>query len=117
MHNFGSEESPRFDEDRNGKTITVPLGVKWYVGLLVRANVTDVGAWPPELQKGAAAFARVRQIELDCLAREGEFDWDKLPAAEQDEYDRLCTELDELLDGGESIPWKQFKAGSGEVGG
>jgi hypothetical protein len=101
---------PRFATDDDGKPTSVILDTIAYVTLLVRANVTDPALWPPGAEEGAAALARVRQIETDCITRHGEFDWEKLPETTQDEYDDLCALLDHLQDTGERIPFKVYKA-------
>lgn len=95
-----------FATNAKGNPTTVTLDTAAYVALLVRANITDPALWPPGMQHGATALARVRQIEADCIAEQGEFDWEKLPEALQDEYDSLCTLLDELQDTGERIRWE-----------
>jgi hypothetical protein len=92
---------PQFTTDARGNTIGVKLDTVGYVTLLVRANVTDPELWPPGMQDGARALGRVRQIEADCVAQHGEFDWEKLPGDIQDEYDALCVALDRLQDTGE----------------
>ncbi len=98
-----------FATDAKGKPTTVTLDTAAYVALLVRASITDPALWPPGMQQGAAALARVRQIEADCIAEQREFDWEKLPEAIQDEYDGLCTLLDELQDTGERIGWEAYE--------
>lgn len=75
-----------------------------YISLLVRADVFDEAQWPPGKQEGAALLKRIREIEHACSAAHGEFDWEKLEPAVQDEYDGLTTELGRLHFGGESIP-------------
>ncbi|MBV9851853.1 MAG: hypothetical protein JO250_19475 [Armatimonadetes bacterium] len=82
----------------------VTLRAADYVALLVQAGVTDPALWPPERREGAAALARVRQIEADCTAQQGAFDWERLPPELQNEYDRLSALLDGLQDTGEHIP-------------
>ena len=92
---------PQFTTDADGTATGVQLDTVAYVALLVRANVTDPTLWPPGMEKGAQALARVRKIEAGCVARHGEFDWEKLPDETQDEYDSLCAEIDRLQDTGE----------------
>jgi len=92
---------PHFTTDAEGRATGVQLDTAAYVALLVRANVTDPTLWPPGMTRTAEAIARVRQIEADCVAQHGEFDWEKLPGETQDEYDALCAELDRLQDTGE----------------
>lgn len=58
------------------------------------------------MKNGAKMLTRVRQIEEECIAQHGEFDWEKLPPDIQDEYDILCVKLDELCDTGERISWE-----------
>jgi hypothetical protein len=94
---------PQFATDADGKPTAVTLDTAAYITLLVRADVTDPGLWPPGTEDGASALARVRQIETDCIAQHGEFDWERLPETVQDEYDRLCLLLDELQDSGEWV--------------
>jgi hypothetical protein len=76
-----SKQPPRFATNDNGKPMTVTLDTVAYITLLVRANVTDSALWPPGMEEGAAALERIRQIESDCIARHGEFDWEKLAQA------------------------------------
>ena len=90
------EPPPRFVTDSQGKSTAVTLGTAAYVTLLVRANVTDPALWPTGIEHGASALERVRRIESDAIEQYGEFDWEKLPEALQDEYDRLCVLLDQL---------------------
>ena len=87
----------------DGKSSTVTLDTKAYIRLLIKANITDKALWPPEMEEVAEALQRIRQIESDCVAQHGEFDWEKLPEEIQDEYDSLCILLDELQDDGEPI--------------
>ncbi len=107
---------PQFATDADGKPTAVTLGTIAYIKLLVRANVTDPALWPPRMEKGAAWLARVRQIEVDCIAQHGEFDWEKLPEAVQNEYDSLCLSLDELQDIGEWVTWEDYKVRREENG-
>jgi hypothetical protein len=88
----------------HGNPTTVTLDISTYIDLLVKANVTDPALWPPAMKGGASALARIREIEAECIARHGEFDWEKLPESVQDEYDSLCAFLDNLRDTGERIP-------------
>jgi hypothetical protein len=97
-------KAPQFTTDAVGKPVGVKLDTVAYITLLVRANVTDPALWPPGMQRGAEALARVRQIEADCVAQHGEFDWEKLSEALQDEYDGLCALLDGMQDTGERVP-------------
>ena len=94
---------PQFTTDRDGKATAVRLDAVGYVALLVRANVTDPALWPPGMERGAEALARIRQIEADCTAQHGEFDWEKLAEEVQDEYDGLCALLDSMQDTGERV--------------
>ncbi len=98
------KRSPRFSPQ--GKPARVTLDIQTYIDLLVQANVTDPTLWPPAMKEGASALARVRQIEAECIAQHGEFDWEKLPESVRDEYDGLCAFLDNLRDAGERIPLK-----------
>jgi len=100
-HSSTDLKPPLFSTDAHGKPVAVRLETAAYVSLLVRANVTQLELWPPGMEKGARDLARVRQIEADCVAQHGEFDWEKLPEDIQDEYDLLCAALDELQDTGE----------------
>jgi len=102
-HDTTELKLPEFTTDAGGKPIAVKLDTAGYVALLVRANVTDAELWPPGMRKGAEALARVRQIEADCIAHDGEFDWEKLPEDIQDEYDGLCAVIDQLQDTGERV--------------
>jgi hypothetical protein len=47
-------------------------------------------------ERAAELLLRIRHIEADCRAQHGEWDWEKLSPAEQDEYDAACIDLDEL---------------------
>lgn len=76
---------PVFITNAKGKSTVVTLETAAYVKLLVQANVTNPQLWPPEMQKGASALARVREIERECVAQYGEFDWEQLPEKVQDE--------------------------------
>ena len=53
--------------------------------------------------------SRIRQIESDCIAKYGEFDWERLSEEAQDEYDSLCILLDELQDTEEPITLEEYK--------
>jgi len=81
-----------------GKSSTVTLDTSAYIRLLVKANITDKAFWPPDMEEGADALLRIRQIESDCITKYGEFDWERLSEETQDEYDSLCILLDELQD-------------------
>jgi len=94
---------PQFEIDPAGKPTSVRLETAAYIQLLVGANITDPDLWPPGMEEGAKALARIRQIEAECIAQHGEFDWEKLPPDVQDEYDALCALLDRLQDEGESV--------------
>ena len=59
--------------------------------------------------EGAAALKRIRQMESDCIAHHGEFDWEKLPESEQDEYNGLCLLLDGLQDTG-AMTWTEYRS-------
>lgn len=108
---FKPDQRPEFAIDAGGKTTAVTLGVKSYVALLVQANVTDPEIWPPGFKEGATALARVHEIESECIAQHGEFDWEKLVPTIQDEYDTLCVLLDDLQDDGGRVTWEEYKAG------
>jgi hypothetical protein len=94
--------TPQFGSDERGRPIVV-LDRASYIALLVRANITDPAFWLPGTEQGAQALARLRQIETDCIAQHGEFDWEKLSPETRDEYDALCALLDDLMDTGERI--------------
>ena len=102
---------PAFIENPDGKPITVSLDLKSYVTLLVKANVMEPHLWPPGLQSGAAALARIREIESGCVSQHGEFDWGKLSPIVQDEYDGLCCVLDSLQENGAPVDWDTYKDG------
>jgi hypothetical protein len=107
---FKPKESLQFTIDPSGKPTGVTLGVKAYVTLLVQANVTDPELWPPGFKEGATALARVREIESNCIIQHGEFDWEKLTPAVQDEYDTLCVLLDELQEDNGRLTWEEYQA-------
>lgn len=101
---------PQFLTNFSGRSTAVTLDPVAYITLLVRSNTTDPALWPPGMQEGATALARVRKIEHNCIAKHGEFDWEKLSPKLQDEYDSLCGLLDNLQDTGERIPFEKYKA-------
>jgi hypothetical protein len=107
---FEPKEPLQFTTDSKGKPTEVTLSVKSYVTLLVQANVTDPELWPPGFKEGATALARVREIESECIAQHGEFDWEKLTPAVQDEYDILCVSLDDLQYDDGRVAWEEYKA-------
>ena len=94
---------PQFSTDAESKPKAVTLSTVAYITLLVRADATDPSLWPLGMEEGAVALRRVREIETECIAKLGEFDWEKLPETVQDEYDSLCALLDRLQDTGERI--------------
>lgn len=97
---------PEFSPPENGGYGTVSLdGLDW-ARLLVRLNITDASAWPLGLREGAALLARIREIEADCVAANGDFDWEKLEEAVQDEYDVAIVELERLLDDGKRFSFE-----------
>jgi hypothetical protein len=61
------------------------------------------------MKKAEDALLRIRQIESDCIAQYGEFDWERLSEEVQDEYDSLCILLDELQNSGERISLEEYK--------
>ncbi len=108
--NLKLKPGPRYTTNANGKPTKVTLAPADYVALLVRGNVTDPEFWPPGMQEGAAALARVREMERKAVARHGKFDWEKLSTRQQNEYDDLCALLDRLQDTGERISFEDYKA-------
>ncbi len=108
---------PRFAKDPERKSSTVTLDLESYLILLVKADITDPHLWPPGLQDGAAALARIRQIEADCKSQHGEFDWEKLSQVVQDEYDNLSAALDSLREDAPPVRWEAHKAGEEGVSG
>jgi hypothetical protein len=111
MSEATAEAAPTLEvlTDTEGKPTNVTLDIPTYINLLVRTNMTDPAFWPPQMRDGAKALARVRQIEADCIAEHGEFDWEKLAEDVQDEYDSLCCELNEMQDTGEWMSWEDYK--------
>ncbi len=101
---------PMFGVDAEGKPVVILDRVS-YIALLVRGNVTDPSLWPPGTEEGAKALNRIRQIEAECIAQHGEFDWEKLPEGLKDEYDALCALLDQLTDTGERVSLNELLAG------
>lgn len=95
---------PAFTQEAQNAPGLVILRSAAYVTLLIQANETDAALWPPEMQHGAAALARLRQMEQDSQDLHGEFDWDHLAPEQQDEYDRLSALLEDLQDDGERLP-------------
>lgn len=100
----------RFTVDAAGKPDGVVMDTPEYIGLLVKANVTDPRRWPPRMKHGAKALARIRKIEAGCRKKHGKWDWELIPEADQDEYDGLCIELDKMLYPGEPIPLDELLA-------
>lgn len=100
----------QFTLDPHGQPTAVTLEVRAYIALLIQANVTDPDLWPPGFKDKASSLARIREIESDCVAQHGEFDWERLSLALQDEYDSLCATLDSLQDGGERASWEVYKS-------
>ena len=92
------EKYPQFAKDKQGKSSAVILETIDYIKLLIKANITNKAFWPPDMEDGADALLRIRQIESDCIDKNGEFDWEKLSLEIQDEYDHLCILLDGLQD-------------------
>ena len=102
---------PEFSPPENGGNGTVSVDALDWAKLLRDHNVLDARLWPPGFKEGAEWLARIRQIEAGCIAEFGEFDWEKLDADTQDEYDGTCAELTKLLTGpDEWIPWEVAKA-------
>ena len=107
---FEVNEPIQFTLDPNGKPTAVTVGLKTYVTLLVQANITALELWSPGFKEGATALARVREIESDGVAQHGEFDWEKLTSAIQDEYDTLSVLLDTLQEHDGRVTWEEYKA-------
>ena len=107
---LGLKEPPRFETDAEGRSKAVTLDTPAYISLLVQASLTDPSLWPPGAKQGASALARIRKIESGCIAKHGEFDWEKLSEPLQDEYDGLCILLDRLRDTGKPISLKAYLA-------
>jgi hypothetical protein len=78
---------------------TVEIEISELVELLLAANVTDAALWPAVAREGARLLARIREIEAQCIAAHGEFDWEQLDEDTQDEYDGLSVRLNKLRDG------------------
>jgi hypothetical protein len=79
---------------------TVEVDLAEYIEMLVRLNETDPARWPAEVRDGAEWLRRLRQIEADCVAQHGRFDWARLSRPVQDEYDGLRAQLNLLRDAG-----------------
>lgn len=103
------EKPPQFTIGTDGRPTAVMMGTVAYVKLLIRANIIDRSLWPPGMEHAADVLARIRQIESDCIKQYGQFDWEKLSEALQDEYDSLCVLLDSLHDDGNYITWEAYK--------
>ena len=82
-----------------------PVPTEELLELLVEANVTDPARWPEGAKHGARLLARIQQIEQDCLAEHGSWDWELLPADLQIEYDSACSELNQLRSNGNERPF------------
>jgi hypothetical protein len=76
----------------------VSLSVYEYLELLCEADVTDPERWPAGTEQGAALLARIREIEAECRARHGKWDWELLSEELQDEYDIASSKLDLLVE-------------------
>ncbi|MDQ2687216.1 MAG: hypothetical protein M3Y28_05040 [Armatimonadota bacterium] len=99
---------PAFTQEAQNAPGLVILRSAAYVTLLIQANETDAALWPPEMQHGAVALARLRQMERDSSDHHGAFDWAQLPLEQQDEYDHLSALLDDLQDDGERLPLSEL---------
>lgn len=78
--------------------------------LLVAADVTDPARWPEGARHGAELLRRIREIEAACIAAHGEFDWEKLDADTQDEYDSSRANLNRLRSHGKPrTSWSELK--------
>lgn len=115
MDEMNFSHPPQFNLDADGKSSTVTLRAKVYITLLIRADVTDPALWPPGFDAGAAALARVREIESECADKQGKFDWEKLPPELQDEYDALSVSLDSLQEGDSHTAWESYKRTGGSI--
>lgn len=99
---------PEFMRDQDDRLVSVELVIADYVELLIRAEATDPALWPSGMEYGASSLVRIRQIEADCTAQHGKWDWELLAPELQDEYDGLCGVLDEFRDDGEHTAWALF---------
>ena len=84
------------------RRITVDLDK--YLDLLIEKDVFDPEQWPEGMQAGAGLLRRIREIERDCIAKHGEFDFDQLAPQLQDEYDNARIDLDDLLETADEQP-------------
>jgi hypothetical protein len=75
---------------------TIVVSKAEFVGLLVKANVTDPARWPEGLKEGAALLARIREIEAACKKEHGQWDWELISEELQDEYDDTVALLSQL---------------------
>ncbi|GBC96969.1 hypothetical protein HRbin16_02784 [bacterium HR16] len=98
--------------DEEGSKVTATLRMADYIDLLIRANECDPSYWPAGKQHGAALLRRLREIEADCIRQHGAFDWEKLPAELQEEYDALRLQLDELRDDGTRVQFSDWVQGA-----
>jgi hypothetical protein len=95
-------------------TITVDL--EQYVNLLLKARCTDPAQWPEGYREGANHMRRIIEIEQQCKAEHGQWDWEQLSAALQNEYDAECAMLDDLRDSLNPQPSTDFREWMREQG-
>ena len=81
-----------------------------YLELLIERNVFDAARWPAGMEAGAALLKRIREIEQNCLAEHGEFDFNKLTRRIQDEYDGTIIDLTKLIEPHDFMEAREFFA-------
>jgi len=107
---LGTDLHPSFQESAEGKVTGVLLEPQMYALLLAKANVLDARAWPPEFRQGAEYLSRIREIEAECIATCGEWDFDRLSDELQDEYDSAIVCLEMLVEPEPSVTLEEARA-------
>lgn len=101
---------PRFELGPGGEVVAVQLEPQAYALLLTKADVTDAALWPAEYRQGAGLLARIRAIEAECIKAHGEWDFDSIAPAIQDEYDVAIAALERLVEPGPTLSLEQCRA-------
>jgi hypothetical protein len=82
----------------------ITLDLDKYLELLIEKDVFDPQLWPEGMRQGADLLRRIREIERQCIAEHGAFDFDEFPPRLQDEYDNARIDLDELIEPPDETP-------------
>lgn len=105
-----AEILPAFQQDAEGRISGVLLEPQAYAQLLLRANVLNPEAWPPEYREAAQLLARIDQIEARCIAAHGEWDFEALEPAQQDAYDSAVASLEALIEPAPALSFDACRA-------